>query len=151
MLKNIDLSREVAKEEYKRLKDDADMKLGCLQRQVKAMGIPVIVVFEGWSAAGKGTLINSLISVPLPAALQPSKTTMTGMPIALTCRWRQPSFMSASSLSLLYSSLATSRDKSMFLSITTRALNSQALSYNIIEHSRLQSKIEDEDEDDNLA
>src|SRR5271166_851625 len=92
-----------------------------------------------------------LTSVPLPAALQPSKTTMTGMPKALTCRWRQPSFMSASSLSLLYSSLATSRDKSMFLSITTRDLNSQALSYNIIEHSRLQSKIEDEDEDDNLA
>jgi polyphosphate:AMP phosphotransferase len=61
MLKNIDLSREVAKEEYKRLKDDADMKLGCLQRQAKALGIPVIVVFEGWSAAGKGTLINELI------------------------------------------------------------------------------------------
>jgi polyphosphate:AMP phosphotransferase len=61
MLKNIDLSREVAKEEYKRLKDDADLKLGCLQRQVKALGIPVIVVFEGWSAAGKGTLINELI------------------------------------------------------------------------------------------
>ena len=61
MLKNIDLSREIAKEDYKRLKDDADMKLGCLQRQVKALGIPVIVVFEGWSAAGKGTLINELI------------------------------------------------------------------------------------------
>src|SRR5271165_6593043 len=61
MLKNIDLSREVAKEEYKRLKDDADMKLGCLQRQVKALDIPVIVVFEGWSAAGKGTLINEMI------------------------------------------------------------------------------------------
>ena len=42
-------------------KDDADLKLGCLQRQTKALGIPVIVVFEGWSAAGKGTLINELI------------------------------------------------------------------------------------------
>jgi len=61
MLKNIDLSREVAKGEYKRLKDDADLGLGSLQRQVKALGIPVIVVFEGWSAAGKGTLINELI------------------------------------------------------------------------------------------
>ena len=61
MLKNIDLSREVAKAEYKRLKDDADLKLAALQRQVKALGIPVIVVFEGWSAAGKGTLINELI------------------------------------------------------------------------------------------
>ena len=61
MLKNIDLSREVAKAEYKRLKGDANLKLAALQRQVKALGIPVIVVFEGWSAAGKGTLINELI------------------------------------------------------------------------------------------
>ena len=61
MLKNIDLSREVAKADYKRLKGDADLKLAALQRQVKALGIPVIVVFEGWSAAGKGTLINELI------------------------------------------------------------------------------------------
>src|SRR5258706_13540680 len=61
MLKNIDLSREVAKAEYKRLKGDVDLKLAALQRQVKALGIPVVIVFEGWSAAGKGTLINELI------------------------------------------------------------------------------------------
>src|SRR5258707_4424958 len=61
MLTNVDLSREVAKAEYKRLKADADLKLADLQRQVKALGIPVIVVFEGWSASGKGTLINELI------------------------------------------------------------------------------------------
>jgi AMP-polyphosphate phosphotransferase len=61
MLTNVDLSREVAKAEYKRLKDDADLKLADLQRQVKALGIPVIIVFEGWSASGKGTVINQLI------------------------------------------------------------------------------------------
>jgi AMP-polyphosphate phosphotransferase len=61
MLTNVDLSREVAKAEFKRLKGDADLKLADLQRQVKALGIPVIVVFEGWSASGKGTLINELI------------------------------------------------------------------------------------------
>jgi hypothetical protein len=61
MLTNVDLSREVAKAEYKRLKDDADLKLADLQRQVKALGIPVIIAFEGWSASGKGTLINRLI------------------------------------------------------------------------------------------
>jgi hypothetical protein len=37
MLKNIELSREVAKAEYKRLKGDADLKLAALQRQVKAL------------------------------------------------------------------------------------------------------------------
>jgi hypothetical protein len=46
MLKNVDLSREIAKAEYKGLKGDADLKLADLQRQVKALGIPVIVVFE---------------------------------------------------------------------------------------------------------
>src|SRR5271157_2043923 len=61
MLKNIDLSREVAKDEYKRLKGDADLELAALQRQAKILGIPVIVVFEGWSASGKGTLINEMI------------------------------------------------------------------------------------------
>ena len=61
MLTNVDLSREVAKAEYKRIKDDADLKLADLQRQAKALGIPVIIVFEGWSASGKGTVINQLI------------------------------------------------------------------------------------------
>jgi polyphosphate:AMP phosphotransferase len=61
MLKNIDLTREVPKAEYKRLKAEADLKLAALQRQSKALGIPIVVVFEGWSAAGKGTLINEMI------------------------------------------------------------------------------------------
>jgi AMP-polyphosphate phosphotransferase len=61
MLKNIDLSREVARKEYKGLKGDADLKLAALQRQTKILGIPVMVVFEGWSASGKGTLINEMI------------------------------------------------------------------------------------------
>jgi AMP-polyphosphate phosphotransferase len=61
MLRNIDLSRKTAKPEYKALKGDADLRLAALQREIKALGIPVIVVFEGWSAAGKGTLINEMI------------------------------------------------------------------------------------------
>jgi AMP-polyphosphate phosphotransferase len=61
VLKNIDLTREVPKADYKRLKADADLKLAALQRQSKALGVPIIVAFEGWSAAGKGTLINEMI------------------------------------------------------------------------------------------
>src|SRR3954454_23986796 len=61
MLENIDLTRKLDKAEFKRMKDEADLKLADLQREVKALGIPVIIVFEGWSAAGKGTLINELI------------------------------------------------------------------------------------------
>jgi len=61
MLENIDLSRKIAKDAYKQAKEEMAIKLGVLQRRVTELGIPVIIVFEGWSAAGKGTLINELI------------------------------------------------------------------------------------------
>jgi AMP-polyphosphate phosphotransferase len=35
--------------------------LGRLQRDIREAGIPVVVLFEGWEAAGKGTAINSLL------------------------------------------------------------------------------------------
>ena len=61
MLENIDLSREIPKEQYKLAKDEMSIRLGVLQRRAKELGIPVVIVFEGLSAAGKGTLINELI------------------------------------------------------------------------------------------
>jgi polyphosphate:AMP phosphotransferase len=61
MLDNIDLSRKVAKADYKRTKDELDIRLSSLQRRSYELGIPVLIVFEGWDAAGKGTLINELI------------------------------------------------------------------------------------------
>ena len=76
-VKNIDLSREVAKEEYKRLKDDADMKLGRLQRQVKALGIPVIVVFEGWSDGPRVLQLIELIRQLDPRGLTCTQRTRT--------------------------------------------------------------------------
>ena len=36
-------------------------KLAQLQRELKNMGVPVMIVFEGFGAAGKGTQINRLI------------------------------------------------------------------------------------------
>jgi polyphosphate kinase 2 (PPK2 family) len=61
MLEKIDLSVTVDKESYKSEKDRLSLRLGELQRQVKDLGIPVMIIFEGWDAAGKGTLINSLL------------------------------------------------------------------------------------------
>ena len=61
MLETLDLSPKVTKEEYKKVKSEAEITLGALQRQAKELDVPVIIVFEGWSAAGKGTLINELI------------------------------------------------------------------------------------------
>ena len=61
MLEKIDLSRKIGKAEYKKAKDAMAIRLAALQRRATELGIPVIIVFEGWNAAGKGTLINELI------------------------------------------------------------------------------------------
>lgn len=61
MLEKIDLSKTVDKERYKAVRDEVGARLGVLQRECKAAGIPVIIVFEGMGAAGKGIQINRLI------------------------------------------------------------------------------------------
>ncbi|MFR5666914.1 MAG: polyphosphate:AMP phosphotransferase [Enterocloster bolteae] len=61
MLEKIDLSKKVDKKTYRRVMDEAEEKLGLLQRECKDAGIPVILVFEGMGAAGKGVQINRLI------------------------------------------------------------------------------------------
>ncbi|MDR0648100.1 MAG: polyphosphate:AMP phosphotransferase [Synergistaceae bacterium] len=61
MLEKIDLSRKLDKSEYKRIAPPLRDRLGCLQRSARAAEMPVIIIFEGWEASGKGTLINELI------------------------------------------------------------------------------------------
>jgi AMP-polyphosphate phosphotransferase len=61
MLKDIDLSRKLDKAQYKATKDQLELELTRLERRARELGIPVLIVFEGWNAAGKGTLINKLI------------------------------------------------------------------------------------------
>ena len=61
MLEKVDLSRELPKEEYKSVIDGLKNRLGELQRKARNLGIPVVIVFEGWDAAGKGTMINRLL------------------------------------------------------------------------------------------
>ena len=61
MLEKIDLSKKFDKKTYLRVMDEAEEKLGLLQRECKDAGIPVILVFEGMGAAGKGVQINRLI------------------------------------------------------------------------------------------
>jgi polyphosphate:AMP phosphotransferase len=61
MLENVDLTSQTSKVQYKKEKSGLDLRLAELQRQAKELGIPVILVFEGWDASGKGTLINELI------------------------------------------------------------------------------------------
>ncbi|MFZ5354350.1 MAG: polyphosphate:AMP phosphotransferase [Bacillota bacterium] len=61
MLEIIDLNKKLEKEEFHSIISGLQLTLAELQRQAKELKIPVIVVFEGLDAAGKGTLINDLI------------------------------------------------------------------------------------------
>lgn len=61
MLEKIDLSKTMDKKEYKKRMEVLGPKLARLQRKLKSCNIPVMIVFEGFGGAGKGTQINHLI------------------------------------------------------------------------------------------
>jgi len=60
-LSTIDLSKRIEKKDYKDQRPALELKIGELQRKARAQGIPLVIVFEGWGAAGKGTQINNLM------------------------------------------------------------------------------------------
>jgi len=60
MLELIDLDKAVTREQYETQFPALERRLGECQRQARAAGVPVVIIFEGWEAAGKGTLINRL-------------------------------------------------------------------------------------------
>lgn len=61
MLEKVDLTKKISKEEYKEKMPELEARLGRLQRECKALSIPVLIVFEGFGAAGKGVQIGRLI------------------------------------------------------------------------------------------
>lgn len=61
MLEKIDLSRKAEKEVYRQAKETYGPRLGLAQRRLKEAEIPVLILFDGMDAAGKGTQINRLI------------------------------------------------------------------------------------------
>ncbi len=61
MLEHIDLDQQLSKEEYKRRLPALQRRLYTLEHTVYEARVPVMIVFEGWAAAGKGTTINELV------------------------------------------------------------------------------------------
>jgi len=61
MLENVDLTKQLDKETSRKVLPELQDRLRDLARQVYDAGIPVIILFEGWDAAGKGTNINRLV------------------------------------------------------------------------------------------
>lgn len=61
MLKELSMDRKVEDATYKEEISRLEENLAELQREAKNLKIPVILVFEGWETAGKGTMINELL------------------------------------------------------------------------------------------
>jgi len=51
----------IAPETYDMIFPQLEARLSELQREARIAGIPIVVVFEGWDSAGKGTNINKLM------------------------------------------------------------------------------------------
>ena len=60
MLELIDPEKKLSKAEYRALFPDLEVELGKCQRRAREAGVPVVIVFEGWDASGKGRAINRL-------------------------------------------------------------------------------------------
>ena len=60
MLDKIDLNKKIDKADYKRIMPNLANRLYAIQKQSWDANIPVIILFEGWDSAGKGTSIQRL-------------------------------------------------------------------------------------------
>jgi len=62
MLSNIDLQLSLDKKEYKSALREMEVSLARLQQTLRETEVPVIIVFEGWGASGKGTSIARVVN-----------------------------------------------------------------------------------------
>lgn len=62
MLEQVDLETRRSKEDYKAQAAKLQQELAVLGQEIRTAKLPVIILFEGWGAAGKGSLIAKLIA-----------------------------------------------------------------------------------------
>ena len=78
MLEKIDLEKKMDREEYRKASEAMGVRRGAAQRALKEKKIPVIIVFEGLGAAGKGVQINRLIAPLGPRGFEVYASRQTG-------------------------------------------------------------------------
>ncbi|HOF00709.1 MAG TPA: polyphosphate:AMP phosphotransferase [Spirochaetota bacterium] len=62
MLEMVDLKSNLSKKEFKERKDNFKKELMTLQQKIHNVGIPVVIILEGWGASGKGSRARDIIS-----------------------------------------------------------------------------------------
>ena len=61
MLKDFVKVAKPEEEEFAQRLEEARSKLFAAQMKIKEAGLPVMVIFEGWGAAGKGSVLGRII------------------------------------------------------------------------------------------
>ncbi|MCR4605791.1 MAG: phosphate--AMP phosphotransferase [Eubacterium sp.] len=70
MLEKINLKKKGDWPDFGERTKKLEVKIGELQREAKELGIPVMIIFEGYEASGKGTMINRMIRAFDPRGFQ---------------------------------------------------------------------------------
>ncbi len=70
MLEKIDLKKKATWSDTDERIKKLEVRIGELQRECKELGIPIMVVFEGYEASGKGTMIGRMIRALDPRGFQ---------------------------------------------------------------------------------
>ena len=70
MLDKVMMERKEVRKDYDERLAHLEIRMGELQRQCRSMGIPIVIVFEGFSASGKGTMIGRMIRPLDPRGFQ---------------------------------------------------------------------------------
>lgn len=61
MFEHVDLSKRLDQKEYDQVVPELKERLGELQRRARDVGMPIIVVFEGWDTVGMSEVVNKFI------------------------------------------------------------------------------------------
>ncbi len=77
ILKKVDLDRSLTRQEYKKEKKMLQKKISRLHYELFKLRIPLIIVFEGWDASGKGGGIKRIVQKLNPRLYQ---VTPVGVP-----------------------------------------------------------------------
>ena len=70
MLEKIDLKKKATWSDTDDRIKKLEIRIGELQRKCKDLGIPIMVLFEGYEASGKGTMIGRMIRALDPRGFQ---------------------------------------------------------------------------------
>ncbi len=85
MLDKIDLTKSLDKKVYKQVMSELASQMFAIQKASWDAGIPVIILFEGWDAAGKGTSIRKITT-----SLDPRGYKLYPIRMARTYEKKQP-------------------------------------------------------------